>query len=264
MIRVGVGGWNFPPWRGTFYPKGLPQAQELKHASSRLTSIEINGTFYRTQTPATFRKWAAEVPDGFVFAVKGPSYISNRSDLTAGEASVARFFESGVTELGDKLGPILWQLSPRKFDKDQIAGFLQLLPRIYDGRLIRHVLEVRHSSFRTPEFLELMRQANVPVVYAHSEKYVEIPDLTGEFVYARLQRSSEAHETGYPPDELDRWAKRFTTWGEGGEPDDLPRISAEPAPGAKPRDCFVYFISAAKERNPAAAMALIERLGGAR
>ena len=260
MIHVGIGGWTFAPWRGPFYPKGLPHAQELAHASRHVTSIEINGTFYRTQKPETFRNWAAETPDGFVFSVKGPGYISNRKDLTEGGPHIARFFESGPTEIKEKLGPILWQLAPtKKFVKDEIAGFLELLPRSYDGRPIRHALEVRHDSFKTPEFIALMRQAKVPVAYAHSDKYAEIADLTGDFVYARLQRSSEAHETGYPAEELDAWAKRAKAWEAGGEPDDLPRIDASAAPG-QPRDCFVYFISGAKERNPAAAMALIERL----
>jgi uncharacterized protein YecE (DUF72 family) len=264
MIRVGVGGWNFAPWRGSFYPKGLPHAKELAHASRQLTSIEINGTFYRTQKPETFRAWAAETPENFVFAVKGPGYISNRKDLTEGGPHIARFFESGPTEMGDRLGPILWQLAPtKKFEKDEIAGFLELLPRTYDGRPIRHVLEVRHESFKTPDFVATMRRAKVPVVYAHSDKYAEIADLTGDFVYARLQRSSAAHETGYAPAELEAWTKRFKAWAEGREPEDLARVYSEPAPAGKRRDCFVYFIAGAKERNPAAAMAFIERLGGA-
>jgi uncharacterized protein YecE (DUF72 family) len=262
MIRVGIGGWTYEPWRGPFYPKGLPHAQELAHASRHVTSIEINGTFYRTQKPETFRKWAEATPEGFVFAVKGPGAVSNRKDLAESGPSIARFFESGVTEMGDKLGPILWQLAPtKKFAADEIAGFLELLPRTHDGRAIRHTLEARHASFKTPEFIELMRRAKVPVVYAHSDKYAEIADVTGDFVYARLQRSSAAHETGYAPEELDAWAKRFKAWESGGEPGDLPRVAESEPASAKPRDCFVYFIASAKERNPAAAMALIERLG---
>jgi uncharacterized protein YecE (DUF72 family) len=262
MIRVGIGGWTFAPWRGPFYPKGLPHAQELAHASRHVTSIEINGTFYRTQTPQSFRKWAEDTPDGFVFSVKGPGAVSNRKDLAESGPSIARFFESGPTGMGDKLGPILWQLAPtKKFAKDEIAGFLELLPRTYDGRTIRHALEVRHDSFKTPEFIAVMRRANVPVVYAHSDKYTEIADITGDFVYARLQRSSEAHETGYSAGELDAWAKRAKAWAGGGDPDDLPRFRENPkASGSKQRDCFLYFIAGAKERNPAAAMALIERL----
>jgi uncharacterized protein YecE (DUF72 family) len=261
MIYIGIGGWTFAPWRGPFYPKGLPHAQELAHASRHVTSIEINGTFYRTQTPQSFRKWAEETPDGFVFSVKGPGAVSNRKDLTEAGPSIARFFESGPTEMKEKLGPILWQLAPtKKFVKDEIAGFLELLPRTHDGRPIRHALEARHASFKTPEFIALMRQAKVPIVYAHSDKYTEIADVTGDFIYARLQRSSAANETAYSAEELAAWAKRAKAWESGGEPDDLPRIAESAKASAKPRDCFVYFISGAKERNPAAAMALIERL----
>jgi uncharacterized protein YecE (DUF72 family) len=261
MIYVGIGGWTFAPWRGPFYPKGLPHAQELAHASRHVTSIEINGTFYRTQTPETFRKWAQETPDGFIFAVKGPGAVSNRKDLSEAGQSIARFFESGPTGMGDKLGPILWQLAPtKKFAKDEIAGFLELLPRSYEGRPVRHALEARHDSFKTPEFIDVMRRAKVPVVYAHSDKYTEIADVTGDFVYARLQRSSEAHETGYSAEELEVWAKRAKDWAGGNEPAELPRVAESANASVQPRDCFVYFISGAKERNPAAAMALIERL----
>src|SRR5215216_5762305 len=204
MIYVGVGGWTFAPWRGSFYPKALPQAQELAFASRHLTSIEVNGTFYRTQTPATFRKWAGETPAGFVFALKGPGYVTNRSELRASGPGVTRFLESGITELGAKLGPILWQLAPtKKFDEAELAGFLELLPRELGGAPIRHALEVRHDSFKTPACVALMRRFNWPVVYAHSDKYTEIADITGNFVYARLQRSSADHETGYAPDALD-------------------------------------------------------------
>jgi uncharacterized protein YecE (DUF72 family) len=261
MIYVGVGGWTFAPWRGSFYPKGLPQGQELAFASRHLTSIEINGTFYRTQKPETFRKWAGEAPDGFVFALKGPGYATNRKELRESGASIARFVESGIAELGQKLGPILWQLAAtKKFDEAEIAGFLELLPRSIGDVPLRHVLEVRHDSFKTPAFIALMRRANVPVVYAHSDKYPEIADVTGDFIYARLQRSSAAHETGYAPEELEAWAKRAKAWESGGAPEDLPLIADPPPAAGQARDCFVYVISGAKERNPAAAAALIERL----
>jgi uncharacterized protein YecE (DUF72 family) len=259
-IRIGVGGWIFPPWRGTFYPPGLPHARELAHASRQLTSIEINATFYRTQKPDTFRAWAAQTPDGFVFSVKGPGYVANRKDLRETGPGLARFLESGVTELGDRLGPILWQLAATKtFDPDEIAGFLDLLPRTHAGRPLRHVLEPRHESFRSPDFVALMRRANVAVVCADSEKYPEIADVTGDFVYARLQRSSAAHPAGYAAADLDAWAKRIRTWAAGGDPPDLPH-AAPPLPKGKPRACFVYFIAGAKERNPAAATALMERV----
>ncbi len=262
-IRIGVGGWNFPPWRGTFYPPGLPQARELAHASRRLTSIEINATFYRTQKPETLRAWAAQVPDGFVFSVKGPGYVANRKDLRESGPGLSRFLDSGVTELGDRLGPILWQFAATKrFDPDEIAGFLDLLPRSHAGRPLRHVLEPRHESFLTPDFVALMRRAEVPVVCAASEKYPEMADLTGDFVYARLQRSTAAHAAGYAPDALDAWAARIRTWAAGGDPPDLPHV-AQPRAKGRPRECFVYVIAGAKERNPAAATALMERLGPA-
>src|ERR1700759_140667 len=157
-IRIGIGGWTFAPWRGAFYPKGLPHAKELAYASERLTSIEINGTFYRTQSPATYRKWASEVPDGFVFSVKGSRYVTNRSVLAEAGESIERFLQSGVTEMGDKLGPLLWQFAPfKKFNPDDFGAFLGLLPEKFDGRKLRHVVEVRHDSFKVPEFIELLR-----------------------------------------------------------------------------------------------------------
>src|SRR5918998_2618906 len=201
MIRVGIGGWTYEPWRGTFYPPGLPQARELAYASSRLTSIEINGTFYRTQSPASFRKWADETPDGFVFSLKGPRYATNRSRLAEAGESIARFFDSGVTELGPKLGPILWQFAPTKrFDEEDFSAFLDLLPREVDGRPIRHVVEVRHDSFRVPAFIALLRGQGVPVVHADADNFPAIADVTGDFVYARLQRSAEDEPAGYPPE----------------------------------------------------------------
>jgi uncharacterized protein YecE (DUF72 family) len=266
MIRVGIGGWTYEPWRGTFYPPGLPHAQELKHCSRCLTSIEINGTFYRTQSPASFRKWRSETPDGFVFSLKGPRYATNRARLAEAGESVTRFLDSGVTELGDKLGPILWQFAPtKKFDEEDFGAFLSLLPRVIDGHALRHVVEARHDSFRDPAFIALLRRHRVPVVYADAEDYPAIADATGDFVYARLQRCAEDEPAGYPADAIDRWVERVRTWAAGGEPDDLPRVTPPTADGRrKPRDCFVYFIAGAKVRAPAAAMAFLERLGPAR
>jgi uncharacterized protein YecE (DUF72 family) len=262
MIRVGIGGWTYEPWCGTFYPAGLPKARELAYACERLTSIEINGTFYRTQKPDTFRKWAAEAPDGFVFSLKGPRYATNRTRLAEAGESITRFFESGVTELGPKLGPILWQFAPtKKFDEEDVSAFLDLLPKEVDGRAIRHVVEVRHDSFCTPAFIALLRRHRVPVVYADAETFPAIADPTGDFVYARLQRSSEEEPVGYSGEALDRWAGRFRTWASGGEPDDLPRVEPpSQAGGGQERDCFVYFIAGAKVRAPAAAMAFLERI----
>jgi uncharacterized protein YecE (DUF72 family) len=260
QIRVGIGGWTFEPWRGVFYPKGLPHAKELSYASERLTSIEINGTFYRTQSPATFRKWANEVPDGFVFSVKGPRFATNRRVLKEAGDSIKHFLNSGVTELGSRLGPLLWQFAPfKKFDEADFGGFLELLPDQFDGHHIRHVVEVRHDSFKTPAFIALLRKFSTPVVFTDHDSYPNIADVTGDFVYARLQQGRDDIPTAYPPKALAAWGGRLREWARGGEPDDLPRTVPPKARG-KPRDVFAYVIHEGKVRAPAAAMALIERL----
>jgi len=260
MIRVGIGGWVFEPWRGEFYPKGLPQAQELSYASRKLTSIEINGTFYRTQKADSFRKWAQETPDDFVFSLKGPQFATNRRVLAEAGDSIERFFASGVLELKSKLGPILWQMAPtKKFDPDDFAGFLALLPKERAGTPIRHVVEVRHDSFVTPAFVALARKFSVAIVLVESDKHPLIADVTSDFVYLRLQRTSDKVKTGYAPAALATWAKRAQSWAAGGAPDDLPTIAGQSPPKTK-RDVFVYMISGAKVRAPAAAMALIEKL----
>ncbi len=260
QIRIGIGGWTFEPWRGVFYPKGLPHSKELAYAAERLTSIEVNGTFYRTQKPAVFRKWASEVPPGFVFALKGVRYATNRRVLKEAGDSIKRFLDSGVTELGDRLGPLLWQFAPtKKFDAADFGSFLELLPDTFDGRPIRHVIEVRHPSFATPEFVALLRKFNRPVVFTDHANYPNIADVTGDFVYARLQQGKDTAPTAYPPKALAAWASRLQTWAKGGEPDDLPRVEKAKSK-SKPRDVFAYVIHEGKVRAPAAAMALIERL----
>ena len=261
QIYVGIGGWSFPPWRGAFYPEGLPQTRELAYAGERLTSIEVNGTFYRSQTPATFRKWASEVPAGFVFALKGPRFAVNRRVLKEAGDSIKRFLDSGVTELGDHLGPLLWQFAPtKKFDAADFGGFLELLPEKHGRQALRHVIEVRHDSFRTPEFISLLQSFALPVVFTDHVKYPNIADLTGNFVYARLQRGKDDIPTAYPPKEIDAWAARLRRWAQGEAPDDLPCV--EPASKTKSarRDVFAYVIHEGKIRAPAGAMALIERL----
>jgi len=259
-IFVGIGGWTYAPWRGVFYPQGLPHAKELAYAASRLTSIEINGTFYRSQSPATYRKWASEVPDGFVFSIKGPRFAVNRRVLAEAGESIERFFGSGVLELGDRLGPILWQFAPtKKFDEADFGAFLALLPKSAEGRPLRHVVEVRHDSFRVPAFIALLRQHAIPVVFAEHATYRAIADVTGDFVYARLQKGKDEIATAYPPQALDDWAARVRAWAQGSEPGDLLRVD-DKQPKARPRDVFVYFIHEGKVRAPAAAMALIERL----
>jgi uncharacterized protein YecE (DUF72 family) len=261
-IRVGVGGWTFEPWDESFYPPKLAKARQLQHASRQLTTIEINGTFYRTQTPATFAKWAADTPDGFVFAVKALRYTTNRRVLAEAGESVGKFLGSGLTELGPKLGPILWQFAPTKrFEPDDFAAFLDGLPPEMDGVRLRHAVEVRHDSFRDPAFIDQCRRRGVAIVFAESDDYPAIADPTAGFVYARLQRSREAEAAGYPPAELDHWATVAKGWAKGAAPDGLEYV-APPPPASGPRDVFCYFISGAKARNPAAAMALIERVGG--
>ena len=208
-IRVGIGGWTYEPWRGSFYPDGLLQKRELEYAAQHLTSIEINGTYYGSQKPESFARWRDETPAGFVFSVKGPRFATNRRILAEAGASIDRFIASGVTMLRDKLGPINWQFLPTKqFDAADFEGFLKLLPREADGLKLRHVVEVRHDSFRVPEFIALLRGYDVATVLTDKDDFPHIPDVTASFVYARLQQASEACATGYEPKSLDIWAKR--------------------------------------------------------
>lgn len=260
-IRTGVGGWTFEPWRGAFYPADLPKAKELDYAVSHLGTIEINGTYYRTQSPATFAKWRAAAPDGFVYAVKALRYAVMKRKLAEAEDSITRFLQSGLTELGETLGPILWQfMETRRFDPDDIAAFLAMLPDRLDGAALRHVLEVRHESFACPEFIALARKHGVGIVIAEHPSHPQIADLTADFVYARLMQSREDIPTGYDDTGLDRWAGIARQWAEGERPEGVSYVTDGAADGKK-RDVFAYFISGAKVRNPAAAMALAERLG---
>ncbi len=260
-IRTGMGGWTFVPWRDNFYPKGLVQRRELEFASRQVTAIEINGTFYGPQKPATFARWRSETPDGFLFALKAPKQIVESRRLAETGARIDGFIHGGIAELGDRLGPLLWQLAPRRaFDRDDLAAFLELLPRTLDGRPLRHVLEVRNPDFMCAEYLALARDQGVATVFTDSPAYPSFADITGDFVYARLMHSRDEVATGYPDAELDAWAQRARTWAAGGEPDDLPRVEPAAKRKASPREVFVFFIGAAKARNPAAAMALQQRL----
>ena len=260
-IRIGIGGWTFEPWRGVFYPKGLVHSKELAYASERLTSIEVNGTFYRTQSPATFRKWASEVPDGFVFSIKGSRFVTNRRVLKEAGESIGRFLDSGVTELGAKLGPLLWQFAPfKKFDEADFGSFLELLPPTFNGHTLRHVVEVRHDSFKTPEFIALLRKFKIAVVFTDHDTYPNIADITGDFVYARLQQGQDEIPTAYPPKEINAWAKRLDAWASGKQLPDLPVVDEKNKPKVEPRDVFAYVIHEGKVRAPAAAMALIDKL----
>jgi uncharacterized protein YecE (DUF72 family) len=258
-VRVGIGGWTFAPWRGSFYPEKLVQRRELEYASRQLTTIEVNGTYYGAQKPATYAKWRSETPDGFVFSLKAPRYATDRRVLADAGRSIDDFVRGGLAELGDRLGPINWQFPPHKpFEPDDFAHFPDQLPSQLDGQPLRHVVEVRHANFACVEFVELVRARGVAIVFTDSPKYPSFADLGADFAYARLMRSEAACETGYPSSALDAWAMRAHAWARGSEPADLPRVAPPAAPA--PRDVYLYFISAAKQRNPAAAMALIERL----
>ena len=260
-ILVGIGGWTYAPWRSNFYPDKLVQRRELEYASRHVSAIEVNGTYYGAQKPATYAKWRSETPDDFVFSLKAPRYTTDRKVLAGDGRSIDAFVNSGLIELGDRLGPVNWQFRPEKrFEHDDFDAFLALLPRELTGRALRHVVEVRHESFRCEEYIALARAHRVATVFTDSPDYPSFADITGDFVYARLMGSAASVPTGYTRAALDRWATRAKAWAAGDEPDDLPRIAAAGPECRRLRDVFIYFISAAKERNPAAAMALLTRL----
>ena len=243
IIHIGVGGWTYEPWRGVFYPAGLPHKRELEFASRHLTSIEINGTYYSSFKPASWAKWREETPDGFVFAIKASRYCTNRRQLSGAGESIARLVGQGIAELRDRLGPINWQfMDSKKFDPEDFEGFLKLLPREVGGLPLRHAIEVRNQSFKDERFYDLARRHRVAIVFADDDDFPAIEEATTDFTYARLMRSKDEVETGYTATELDRWAKHARAWTKRG-------------------DAFVYFISGAKHRAPAAAQALIARVG---
>jgi uncharacterized protein YecE (DUF72 family) len=267
-IRVGVGGWTFEPWRDNFYPKGWPAAKELEYASRKLTAIEVNGTYYSTQKRETFAKWREQTPDGFVFALKALRFATNRRVLAEAGESIERFVASGITELGPKLGPIVWQFAPTKrFDAGDFEAFLKLLPAHSHGMALRHVLDVRHDSFKCAAYLALARRHRAATVFTDSDDYPSFADITGGFVYVRTMRTDAALPQGCTPQALDQIAACCQAWRSGAEPAALPRIEAAPLPNAPPwsivpRDVFLFFISGAKEKAPAAAVAVLERLRG--
>ncbi len=259
-IRAGIGGWTFEPWRGVFYPPGLRQADELAYAASRLTAIEINGTYYSTFKPDSWAKWGAATPEGFKFAVKASRFCTNRKVLGDGAESLGKFLGQGLSELGDRLGPVLWQfMATKKFDPEDFEAFLKLLPKTQDGVPLTHVVEPRHPSFMTPAFIALARKYGVAICLADHFDYPMIPDVTGPVVYARLQTGSDDIETAYSSADLDLWAGRLKAYAAGGLPADLTMVEATPAPPA-PRDVFAFFIHEGKVRAPAAAMAMIDRV----
>ena len=242
MIRVGIGGWSFEPWEETFYPPKLAAAKQLEYAASKVTAIEINATFYRTQSATSFKKWADATPDDFMFSVKAPRAAVQRKDLREAKESIEWFFNSGVSELGSKLGPIFWQMAPyKKFDLVEMTAYFDLLPDKVKKLPLRHALEVRHASFQDDAFLKLARERNIAVVTVESEKHPLIIEPTADFAYARLELTQADQPTGYAKPALKKWAKTARDWEKTG-------------------DVFLYFISGAKERNPAAAMAMLELL----
>ena len=260
---MGIGGWTYEPWRANFYPKGLPHARELEYASRHVTAIEINGTFYRTQKPESFAKWRDETPEGFVFSVKAPRYATLRKVLGEAGPAIELFVKSGLAELRDRLGPLLWQFAPTKrYERDDIEAFLRLLPKEIGGRPVRNVLEPRHESFVDAGFVELARRYGCAIVFTDSTEHPSFGDVTSDFVYARLVRSEAAIPTGYAAPALDAWAKVASTFARGSEPKEFARITTS-KPAATPRDVFVFFINGAKERAPAAAVELLSRLGKA-
>ena len=242
-VRIGIGGWTYPPWRGTFYPEKFPQAKELEYAASKLGAIEINATFYSRQSRKSWEKWGNSVPDGFQFAIKGSRYCVMKSKLAEAGEGLSGFFAQGFAALGPKLGPIMWQFTHyRRFDRDDIGGFIDLLPTELDGITLRHAIEPRHESFRDEKFFELCRARNIAIVFEHSDDYPCIEADTADFTYARLQRMSEDVPTGYDEESLNGFAAKAAEWKARG-------------------DAYVFMINGAKVRAPAAAMALQERLG---
>ncbi|HUN70592.1 MAG TPA: DUF72 domain-containing protein [Burkholderiales bacterium] len=285
-VRIGISGWRYARWRGVFYPKGLAQSRELKYASRTFSSIEINGTFYRLQRPELFDDWAAATPDDFVFALKGSRFITHMKRLKDPEPALARFFASGPLQLGEKLGPIVWQLPPTfKFDAPRLEAFFKTLPRDTHAALalagqapavrgrrfpvprrvplrpLRHAVEIRHESFRTPEFTHLLRSQHVALCCADTVEWPRLMDVTADFIYCRLHGSKVLYASGYGEKALKTWARRVVAWARGGEPEDAERATDRPAPKRKTRDVYVYFDNDAKVRAPVDARRLAELVG---
>ena len=259
-IRIGIGGWTYAPWRHTFYPPGLVSRRELEYASRRFSTIEINGTFYGARRASEYAQWREQTPPGFVFSVKAPQHITQRGPLAKCGKAAWAFLNGGLAELGDRLGPVLWHMPPsRLFDADDLAAFLDLLPRTLDGRPLRHVIEPSHPSFLDPSYIEVARSFGAGTVFTDAPDMPAFGDVTGRVVYVRLMRSRVDMHDGYAADELDAWLDRAKLWSQGAEPDDVPRITEPSAPLGQ-REVYVYFIGGAKQRNPAAAMGMISRL----
>ena len=264
MIRTGIGGWVYPDWRkGNFYPQGLAQKRELEWASRQLGAIEINGTYHSLQKPESFRKWREATPDGFVFAVKGSSYITNRKVLAGAGESMVKFFGQGLEELGDRLGPILWQLmGTKKFEAEDIAAFFALLPLELKGLPLRYAIEVGHESFACAEFVDIAREANVAIVWCEQESRVPIADRTADFAYLRCKNLKADRPTGYAPRDIERIAAMCRAWEAGEAPDGLPYAADPKDSRGRPGEVFAFMINGAKHRAPAAALALAKKVAG--
>jgi uncharacterized protein YecE (DUF72 family) len=282
-IRIGISGWRYKGWRGKFYPAKLRQKDELRFAAEKFSTIEINGTFYSLQSAKNFEQWKAETPDDFVFAVKGSRFLTHIRRLQQVETPLATFFASGILALGAKLGPFLWQLPPNfKFDRERLANFFAQLPRdlesaavlarghnkkilshaytkIAENRPLRHAVEIRHESYRTPEFIRLLRECDIGLVCADAVEWPRLMDLTSDFIYCRLHGSKVLYASGYDKKSIDAWARRAVSWANGREPEDAEKVIAKPAPKRKMRDVYIYFDNDAKVRAPADALSLIRR-----
>lgn len=258
-IRSGIGGWTFEPWEGTFYPDKLTKKRQLEYAAGKLSVIEVNGTYYGSQKPETFAKWASEVPDGFIFSLKASRFTTNRKVLAEAGESIGKFLTQGLVELGDHLGPLLWQFAPtKKFEPEDFEAFLKLLPEKLEGLPLRHVVEVRHDSFKVPEFVALLEKYNIAPVCAEHFDYPMIADVTADFVYARLQKGSDDIPACYADGDMKAWAKRLATWAEGGVPGDLPLVDDARTVKKEPRDVFAFFIHEGKVNAPQGAIAMQE------
>ena len=282
-IRIGISGWRYVPWRGDFYPEGLTQKNELKFASRAVNSIEINGSFYALQSPQLYARWYADTPDDFVFSVKAPRFINHVRRLNDVEKPIANFFASGIFQLKNKLGPILWQLPPSfKFDAEKFEHFLSLLPHDMKqakrcaagsddkmhkpgyldipktGRL-RHAVEIRHESFKVPAFITLLRKYNVALVMADTAgKWPYMEDLTSDFVYLRLHGDAQLYVSGYSDEAIEHWRKRLEAWSKGSQPRDAQLVIAGKSPKRKSRDIYCYFDNDTKVRAPYDARQLLE------
>lgn len=279
-VRIGISGWNYPPWRGVFYPKKLRQKDELSYAANTFRSVEVNGTFYSLQRPKTFQSWYDQTPPEFVFAIKGSRYITHQHRLRNAETPLANFFASGILALEEKLGPILWQLPPSfRFDAEVVENFLQLLPKtteeaielaerhegwMKDRRLarsirssrLRHALEIRHESFVVPEFIDILRKHNVSLVCADTVEWPRLMDVTADFVYCRLHGSEVLYASGYDEEAIRAWAKRVAGWAQGKEDQEGRHASPKPASKRAKRHIYVYFDNDAKVRAPGDAQSL--------